>query len=613
MLASLASDVRSLMRGNLGVLAFRGLFLTMIVGLTGGLDSLFVKEVLGADAVVLGLLASIWSAVFLVFILIGGWISDQYDRKKMLLTGMALTLPNPLIFAFAPDWRVTVVAHFLGATGAALATPAYVGLLFSSSEQRSRSRSIAAMNTVNSLANTVVPPIGAITVQSLGRGDLNWLRNIFLVQFFLSIGVLVYTWKKLETQSTAGKSRPKGLVEAVKEIFGQMDKVYNLSRQRRATPWLFLALTGPWAWEVVGPFWIIYAKERCGSTIPILGLLPAVYSLTAALLLLPLAGISDRRGRKAVILFARPFLYLCIVSLILGGTFKGWAWAPLIPLLSWVFRAVGDSSGPSWTAASTEVVPEDLQSEWEATREFLWRAMAIPATIVGGLLWDVDPRLPFILALLVDSLVRFPVLIYLIPETLIVHAHPQPAGPHVIVYGLPGSGRTSVAHLVQKELSAEVVDETTIEKPDRDDFAVHAHMGNRKEREIEEKVSDILAHKRDALVIEGEPAFFAARESDKGIVILLVASKDERVRREYKKTHAPEFVVLKELEEEDRKVARLTRHLYGVDISKLPPFDVAINTERIPPEKIAKIISLLHGKGEKTGLDETGLDKIDED
>ena len=57
-------------------------------------------------------------------------------------------------------------------------------------------------------------------------------------------------------------------------------------------------------------------------------------------------------------------------------------------------------------------------------------------------------------------------------------------------------------------------------------------------------------------------------------------------------------MALRELEEKDREVARLTRQLYGVDISKLPPFDVAINTERIPPERIVKIISLLREKDE---------------
>lgn len=120
---------------------------------------------------------------------------------------------------------------------------------------------------------------------------------------------------------------------------------------------------------------------------------------------------------------------------------RGLLFTPFIPLIAWIFRAIGDASGLSWIAASTEVMPEDLQSEWEATRDFLWRSMSIPAVLVGGLLWNIDLRLPFLMALIVDGIIRFPVLIYEIPETLIIHGHHYPTGPHIILYGLPGSGK----------------------------------------------------------------------------------------------------------------------------------------------------------------------------
>ncbi|MEM2961088.1 MAG: MFS transporter, partial [Candidatus Bathyarchaeia archaeon] len=432
LLKNLTYTTKSTFKGSVKVLVIRDLSLTVIAGLSSGLESLFIKEVLGADAFVLSMLVAIWSVVFLMFILIGGWISDQYSRKKMLITGMALALPNPLIFFFAPDWHIIILAHLLGAVGTALATPAYIALLFSFSEQKTRSRTIAFMNTINSMANIVVPPIGTMLIQTLGNGSLDWIRNIFLAQFSLSIMVLYYTWEKLEDRALTSGEEPKNLTKGIKEIFGQISKIYRTSKERRATPWLLLALTGPWAWEAVAPFWVIYAAEMCNSPLVVLGFLPSVYSLTAVLLMLPFAEISDKKGRKKVILFARPFLYLCITSLLIGGTFKAWAWAPFIPLIAWILRAIGDASGPSWTAASTEVIPENLQSEWEATRDFLWRIMAIPAAILGGFLWDIDPRFPFIMALLVDGLIRLPVLIYMIPETLIVHGPHHPTGPHII-------------------------------------------------------------------------------------------------------------------------------------------------------------------------------------
>ncbi|MCX8170423.1 MAG: cytidylate kinase family protein [Candidatus Bathyarchaeota archaeon] len=606
---SIVSEIKSTFKGNIRVLMARDLALTVIAGLSGGLDILFVKEVLGADAIVLSTLASIWSIVFLAFILLGGWISDQYSRKKMLIAGMVLTLPNPIIYAFAADWRITIVANFLGAVGTALVAPAYIALLFSSSEQKSRSRTIAAMNTVNNIANTFVPPIGASLIQTLGGGRLNWLRNIFLAQFFLTIIVLFYTARKLEDKPPGIRKAPKRLIEAVKDIFGQISRIYRVSRERKATPWLFLASTGPWAWEAVAPFWIIYAAEVCGSPIMVLGLLPSVYSLTAAILMIPLAEISDKKGRKKIILLTRPFLYICLLLLLTGGSFKWLSITPFIPLAAWIFRAIGDSSSPSWAAASTEVIPEELQSEWEATRDFLWRSMAIPAVLAGGLLWNIDPRLPFLMALIVDGLIRLPVLIYKIPETLIVHGHHHPIGPHIILYGLPGAGKTSIAHLVQRELSLEIIDERALgeEIREQDDHLIPLpFLEKREEKEIEDRLNAMLSKVSGAAVIEGEPALFAAKDEDKGLIILLVAPKDERVKREIKKHGGPDFVVLKKVEDEDRRFLRLTRQLFGADLSKLPPFDIAINTERIPPEKILKIIKVLYSDVRETDIGAKG-------
>ena len=597
-LINITSTARSTIKGNIRVLTIRNFILTAIAGLSGGLNILFIKEVLKADAIILSMLTSIWSMVFLAFILVGGWISDQYSRKKMLISGMALTLPNPLIFALAPDWRMIVIAYVLGAVGTALTTPAYIALLYSYSERKTRSRTIALMNTVNSIANIIVPPVGATLIQTLGNGNLNWIRNIFLIQFFSTIIVLAYTWRRLEDKVQLNRKTPKNLIHAIKDVFGQMNKIYKISRERKAVSWLLLALTGPWAWEAIAPFWIIYAAEVCGSPIIVLGFLPSIYSLTTALLMLPLAEISDKKGRKKAILFARPFLHLCIIILLIGGTFKESALTPLIPLIAWIFRAIGSSSGPSWTAASTEVIPEELQSGWEATRDFLWRSMAIPAALIGGLLWNIDPRLPFIMALLVDGLIRLPILIYKVPETLIARSHRHPTGPHIILYGLPSSGKTSIARLVQRELSLEVIDERTFGEEEQNvpSIPIPFLSGNGNEKRVKEKLNSILAEKNRAVIIEGEPAIFAAKDEAKGLIILLVAPREERVQREIKKHGGPDFVALKRVEERDRKVAKLTRQLFNADISKLPPFDVAINTERIPPEKIVKMIALLREK-----------------
>ena len=577
-------NLGSLLPGNMRVLAIRDVLIAISTSVTGGLDALYVKNVLGADAVTLGMLASLWSFSFLVSIWISGWLSSYYDQKKLMAIGTALTVPNPLILALTPDWRLTIAVNVLAALGTAFVAPSKTSLLFSNSKQENRSRSIAMITTLTNLANSVVPPLGAIAVQQMG--GLNELRKIFFIQFAISVVVLIYTWKALKEEKRRAENRSGRLVTVIKGIFTQLGEVYKTSRERKVRAWLFLSLTGPWAWEIIGPFWMIYAAEECKVPISILGLLTSFYSLTTVILLLPLAHLSDKKGRKKAIILTRPFLYLCILTLLLGGTLKS-LW--FIPVLAWVFKAIGDSSSPSWTAASTEAIPEELQGKWEAARDFLWRIMAIPAGTVGGLLWNIDPRLPFLFTIIVDGLLRLPALIYFIPETLIVQRfRPKQLGRHIVLYGLSGSGQTSIARQIKRSLMAEeVIDEKAVRIPKKR----FSTLSSKRRRIIE-----ILNEKEKTVIVEGEPAVFAAEAEDKATIVLLVASKDERVRRKLDDLHEPEFIVYRTIEERDRKLSKMTKRLYGADLSKLPPFDIAINTDRVSLDKAVEIIALLHKK-----------------
>lgn len=229
--------------------------------------------------------------------------------------------------------------------------------------------------------------------------------------------------------------------------------------------------------------------------------------------------------------------------------------------------------------------------------------MSIPAVLIGGLLWNINPKLPFLVALTIDGAIRLPILIYKIPETLIVYGHHYPTGPHIILYGLSGSGKTTIAHLVQKELSLEIIDENAFKDEKQNEGSILSSFTNNDLQEINNKLNIILNKSDRAIVIEGKLAIFAAKDKSKGLVILLVAPKYERVRRESRERNEPDFVVLKKVEEEDRKIAKLTRRLFGVDISKLPPFDIAINTESIPLEKILEIIKLLYSEEKRENGD----------
>jgi len=568
-------DVKSLFHGNLRVLLIRRILLALSGGLTAGLSTLYIKEVLGADAVILGLFGSIWSAVFVVFILIGGWIGDRYDRKKVFLLGTALTLPNPIIYALASDWHLLILVNFLGALGSAISNPVYNAILYSSIEQKKRSQIVASLAVMASIVNMVAPPLSAYIIQMMG--GLEEIRKMFVAQFLISFAVWIYTLRKLKMMPTSERSEVKGFVKAAKDMLFQMRTVYRMSRERKAFSWVIMFLLGPFAWQLVSPFWPIFAAEVCLSPLLIIGLLPTVDSLTRIFLQIPLANISDKKGRKRVILLIRPFRYVALTVLVLGGSYHN-SVTPFIPLFVWMLDAIGTSTGPSFWALRTEVMPKKVQSTWNALLNFVWYLGAIPASLLGGFLWNIDPRLPFIFALFVDAGLRLPILIRYVPETLVTLRKVPRIGPHILIYGLSEAGLTSTARLVQRSMKAEIISA--------------AHVDTR-------RLSRILKSEKRPVIIEGTSALYAAKEEQDSIRVLLVASREERTRRRAQKSKKPEFVAFKELEEEDRKVDRIARRLYHTDLSSMPPFDVAINTERVPPKKVAKIIAVLREKEEE--------------
>ncbi len=585
------------LRGNMGVFAVRTLLLAISGGLTGGLDALYVYQVLHADAVILGSFASIWSAVFLSFTLFGGWFSDRYERKTSLLLGTGVTLLNPLVYAIAPDWQLLLVANLLGAVGTAIANPAYVALLVTSVGQDRRTESIAVINTVSSVANAVVPPTAALAVQSMG--GLERLRLMFFLQFLAGIGVWYYTKKHLAPVGTVKPDNGVRQESIVKQMVRDMKDVWNLSRERKATSWVYIAATAPLAWNVVGPFWTLYAYEALGSPIYVVGLLPAVASLVHAAAEIPLARKASSVGRRRVIVSMRPFTYGSLVVLLVAGTLKPDI-SPFLPLAAWALLALGESSGPAWTAAATEVMPAEVQGKWDAFRNFVSYAVAIPAGIAGGLLWNIDRRLPFAVALVVDGVLRFPVLARMVPETLVKFPTSiRVPGQRVVIYGLSEAGLTSTAKEMRDALQAEIVDDEWVGRKLRErrleiERTMHRpHIFTGEKDILEKGITRILAEEEKPMIVEGKVAIYAAREADKATLVLLVAPRYERARRLAQSTKKPDFVALREIEQRDRETQRLVRHVLRADIRAIPPFDVAINTERIPRELVKKILRVI--------------------
>jgi DHA2 family multidrug resistance protein-like MFS transporter len=113
-----------------------------------------------------------------------GAVGDRYGRKRMLVLGMAATVPTAFLAAWATSIGVLIVARVLGGVAAGMAFPTTLALITALWEGPARTRSIALWSAIGG---------AMIAFASLLAGWLlsfAWWGSVFLLSAPLALGAL---------------------------------------------------------------------------------------------------------------------------------------------------------------------------------------------------------------------------------------------------------------------------------------------------------------------------------------------------------------------------------------------------------------------------------------
>jgi MFS family permease len=396
---------------NFKVIAVRSVLVAASTGLSAQLGVLYLTKVLGAEEAVFGFLTALNSAVLLASILFGGWLADNWGRRNAFLLGAGLQVLQPLVMAVMPSWEYVVIVYVIGALSSSMLQPAWIALYIPSMEKGRRATKISYVTLFTTIANTVIPPLGAYSVDVLG--GLSQMRIIFLLQFFLQCIAWAYTTKLVDRRSGYIKSG-----RSVQDIWREMKSTFKVAKENHGLGWVWISIIGPLAYSVCDPFWILFADNQYSPPIVVIGLLTTMYSLGSILTLVPVGRYSDREGRIKAIKFLRPISFAAQALFLLGYRLE-WASVYLLLLVVWGLRGASSACSSPCQSASNEVVPEKFLGRWTALNTFLSSLTSIPAGILGSLLWKMNPTFPFICGLFIDITMRYPVVYFKLPETLV--------------------------------------------------------------------------------------------------------------------------------------------------------------------------------------------------
>lgn len=374
-----------------------------LFNLTSQYTSIYTKA-LGADNIMIGLISSFSAFISMLVSMPVGYITDKYNLRHVLGVGMFLNIVMIALYAFAQDWRWIFIAMAISPLTMALMFRSQQVIITNGLIDQDRATGMGLRMQIAYLIGLVSPLVGAYIVNYMGGLTVEGIRPVFIIRL---VGlILTYSFVYLKTDNVHPVSREKtseGFISDFKDVLetGGTKLKYMI----------IVGALGALVWSTLESFAYLYAEEIKGADAFILGLMPTCETIAYLLFSTTMNRLADTKGRKYAFIAVRPGLWLSFILAILAKN-------PYWLLVAWFLRGIALSTS-AYNTLFMEMVPAEQRGRWMGLSNTFSAMVRIGAPILGGFLYDSNlPWLVFAVPLIVDMLVRVPILYKYVPETL---------------------------------------------------------------------------------------------------------------------------------------------------------------------------------------------------
>jgi len=287
--------------------------------------------------------------------LVSGHFADVWGRKRMLVVGWLFGLPVPFMVMWAPSWEWVVAANALLGINQGFAWSMTVIMKIDLVGPRTRGLAVGLNEFAGYLAVGVTAFLTGYIAAHYGLRPAPFYLGIVYAILGLSLSALLVRDTREHVRLEARGNQQQTAPTNFWEIFSLTSfRDRNLFAACQAG--LVNNLNDGMSWGIFPLFFVSF-----GLGVERIGVLKAVYPATWGILQIATGPLSDRWGRKGLIVagmwvqsaglfltaFTRSFEWWLVGSLLLGlGT------AMVYPTL---IAAVSDASHPTWRARSLSV------------------------------------------------------------------------------------------------------------------------------------------------------------------------------------------------------------------------------------------------------------------
>ncbi|HTR28230.1 MAG TPA: MFS transporter [Puia sp.] len=323
----------------------------------------YLTQTLKAGGGVLGLIEGMAQATQNIAQGFSGYFSDKWQRRKpVALAGYILAAIAKPFIGIAGNWQLVLGARVADRLGAGTRSAPRDALIAASVEEKYRGKAFGLEGLGDNLGAFLGPVITVLLFISLQLD----IHVIFYLAFIPGIiaALLVFFVKEAKVR-----------VEA-------KSKIDLHFRQFPGSYWKYLLVTTLFGIGNSSNSFLILQLKGKGLSLTATVLIYAIFNLLAAFISYPAGSLSDRLGRKPLLLVAFIIFFV---------SYAGFAFAPGVlftgvlfvfyGLFQGIFRSVGKS-------LAADLVPAPLRASgvgWYATTVGI---AGLFASIVAGQLWD---------------------------------------------------------------------------------------------------------------------------------------------------------------------------------------------------------------------------------
>ncbi len=336
---------------------------------------LYLTAAFGATPMLVGVIEGIAESIASLLKVFSGYISDRFQRKKAIaFCGYATGVLYKIALLFAGSWSGILLARVIDRFGKGIRTAPRDVMVSESADNDGMGRAFGIHKMLDMAGSAVGILLAFFLVRSIGEGGYRTIFAISIIPVGVALCLFFFIREKRENREAVRRER----------FWRNMSRLDGRLK-------LYLAVTFLFTLGNSSNSFLLLRASDIGFSSSGAILLYFVYNMTASILALPCGRLSDRVGRKGLLVGG----YLIFSLVYFGFAFCGSK--PLMVLIFVVYGVFTAMTAGVERAFIAEIAPAELKGTMLGLHSTQAGIALLPASVIAGALWDgVGASAPFV-------------------------------------------------------------------------------------------------------------------------------------------------------------------------------------------------------------------------